>query len=175
MVVFESLYHEGLESAVHADIENEVQTVTANPKGGLLIRKTAEDNMVEGIPFMVTGKDYAETFKTNAQGQIYIQDLLPGGHLVAELENDITVRYVVEEGKTVTVTSDEKASTVEFHNKLRHGNILGRKTNEAKEPLTGVVFGLFPDGTTEFPMKNAIATAQTSPAAPPPRRLRWCL
>ena len=45
---------------------------------------------------------------------------------------------------------------------MRRGNILGRKTNEAKEPLTGVVFGLFPEGTTEFPMKDAIATAQTS-------------
>ena len=161
IVVFETLYQDTLEVAVHADIEDKEQTVTVNHKGGLVIKKTAEDGIVEGISFLVTGKDYAETFKTDAQGQIYIQDLLPGEYLVTELDNDVTARYVIEAGKTVTV-SGEDAATVEFHNKLRRGNIWGRKTNEAKEPLTGVVFGLFPEGTTEFPMKDAIATAQTA-------------
>lgn len=45
---------------------------------------------------------------------------------------------------------------------MRRGNILGRKTNEAKKPLTGVVFGLFPADAAEFPMEDAIATAQTT-------------
>ena len=162
IVVFETLYQDGLGLAVHADIEDEAQTVTVNPKGGLIIKKTAEDNFVEGISFLVTGKDYAETFKTDAQGEIYIQDLLPGEYLVTELENEVTARYEIEAGKTVTVEAGEDAATVEFHNKLHRGNILGRKTNEAKKPLTGVVFGLFPEGATEFPMKDAIATAQTS-------------
>ena len=161
IVVFETLYQDTLEVAVHADIEDKAQTVTVNRKGGLVIKKTAEDNMVEGISFLVTGEDYAETFKTDAQGQIYIQDLLPGEYLVTELENDITAKYVIEDGKTITI-SGEEAATVEFHNKLRRGNILGRKTNVSKEPLTGVVFGLFPADATEFPMKDAIATAQTS-------------
>ena len=162
IVVFEILYQDTLEVAVHADIEDKAQTVTVNPKGGLVIKKTAEDDKVEGISFLVTGKDYAETFKTDTQGRIYIQDLLPGEYLVTELDNDVTARYVIEEGKTVTVTSGEDAATIEFHNKLRRGNILGRKINESKEPLTGVVFGLFPADATEFPMKDAIATAQTS-------------
>ena len=161
IVVFETLYQDTLEVAVHADIEDKEQTVTVNRRGGLVIKKTAEDNMVEGISFLVTGKDYAETFKTDAQGQIYIQDLLPGEYLVTELDNDVTARYIIEDGKTATV-SGKDAATVEFHNKLRRGNILGRKTNEAKEPMTGVVFGLFPADATEFPMKDAIATAQTA-------------
>lgn len=162
IVVFEALYQDGLELAVHADIEDKAQTVTVNAKGGLLIKKTAEDNFVEGISFLVAGKDYAETFKTDALGEIYIQDLTPGEYLVTELENDVTARYVIEAGKAVTVTSGEDAATVEFHNELRRGNILGRKTNEAKEPLTGVVFGLFSADATDFPMKDAIATAQTA-------------
>ena len=162
IVVFETLYQDTLEVAVHADIEDKAQTVTVNRKGGLIIKKTAEDSMVEGISFLVTGKDYAETFKTDAQGQIYIQDLVPGEYLVTELDNDVTARYVIEAGKTVTISSGEEAATVEFHNKLRRGNILGRKTNTSKEPLTGVVFGLFPADATDFPMKDANATAQTS-------------
>lgn len=162
IVVFETLYQDTLEVAVHADIEDKAQTVTVNAKGGLLIKKTAEDNFVEGISFLVTGKDYAETFKTDAQGEIYIQDLPLGEYTVTEIENDITDRYVIEDGKTVTIEAGEDAVTVEFHNKLRRGNILGRKTNEAKKPLTGVVFGLFPADATEFPMEDAIATAQTT-------------
>ncbi len=162
IVVFETLYQDTLEVAVHADIEDKAQTVTVNAKGGLLIKKTAEDNFVEGISFLVTGKDYAETFKTDAQGEIYIQDLPLGEYTVTEIENDITARYVIEDGKTVTVEAGEDAATVEFRNKLRRGNILGRKTNEAKKPLTGVVSGLFPADAAEFPMEDAVATAQTT-------------
>lgn len=123
IVVFETLYQDGLELAVHADIEDEAQTVTVNPKGGLIIRKTAEDNMVEGISFLVTGKDYAETFKTDAQGEIYIQDLTPGEYTVTEVENDATTRYVIEDGKTVTVENGSEPAVVEFHNKLKRGSL----------------------------------------------------
>ena len=162
IVVFETLYQEGLEVVVHADIEDEAQTVFFNRKGGLIIKKTAEDDMVEGISFLVTGHDYAETFTTDAQGQIYIKDLLPGEYKVTELLNEVTAKYVIEEGKVVTVTTGDEAAAVEFHNKLRRGQIVGRKTDTAKNPLTGVVFGLFPADATEFAEKDAIATAQTS-------------
>ena len=123
IVVFETLYQDGLELAVHADIEDEAQTVTVNAKGGLLIKKTAEDNMVEGISFLVTGKDYAETFKTDAQGEIYIQDLPLGEYTITEVENDTTSRYVIENGKTVTVENGSEPAVVEFHNKLKRGSL----------------------------------------------------
>jgi len=60
------------------------------------------------------------------------------------------------------VTSSDETATVEFHNKLRRGQIVGRKTDTAKNPLAGVVFGLFPADAKEFAEKDAIATAQTS-------------
>ncbi len=162
IVVFETLYQEGLELIVHADLEDENQTLFINRRGGLLIKKTSEDDMVEGISFLVTGKDYAETFTTDARGQIYVQDLLPGEYKITELFNEVTAKYVIEEGKVVTVTSEDEAVTVEFHNKLRRGQIAGRKTDAAKNPLAGVVFGLFPTDAREFAEKDAIATAQTS-------------
>ena len=123
IVVFETLYQDTLEVAVHADIEDKAQTVTVNAKGGLLIKKTAEDNFVEGISFLVTGKDYAETFKTDAQGEIYIQDLPLGEYTVTEIENDITDRYVIEDGKTVTVEAGTEPATAEFYNKLKRGSL----------------------------------------------------
>lgn len=123
IVVFETLYQDGLEVVVHADIEDEAQTITVNPKGGLLIKKTAEDNMVEGISFLVTGEGYAETFTTDAHGQIYIQNLKPGEYVVTEVENETTACYELEAGKTVTVTAGDEPTTVEFHNKLRRGSL----------------------------------------------------
>ncbi len=76
IVVFESVYHEAKEVAVHADLEDEDQTIIIRRKGGLLIRKTSEDDFVEGISFIVAGGDYEETLVTDKQGQIYVQDLL---------------------------------------------------------------------------------------------------
>lgn len=123
IVAFETSYHDGLELAVHADIEDEAQTVTFNPKGGLLIQKTAEDNQIEGISFLVTGDGYSETFATDAQGRIYIQNLTPGEYTVSEIENELTSRYVIEDEKTVMVTTGDEPATVAFNNKLRRGSL----------------------------------------------------
>jgi len=143
IVVFETLYQDTLEVAVHADIEDEAQTVTVNAKGGILIKKTAEDNFVEGISFLVTGKDYAETFKTDAQGKIYIQDLPLGEYTVTEIENDITFHYIIEDGKTVTVEAGTEPTTAEFYNKLKRGSLRIVKVESGTDTrLEGATFCL---------------------------------
>ena len=53
IVVFETLYQDGVEIVSHADINDEAQTITINPKGGLLIQKTSEDGVLEGFTFLV--------------------------------------------------------------------------------------------------------------------------
>ena len=58
IVVFETLYSDGVEIAAHADINDEAQTITINPKGGLLIQKTSEDGALEGFTFLVEGEGY---------------------------------------------------------------------------------------------------------------------
>ena len=160
IVVFETLYSDGVEIAAHADINDEAQTITINPKGGLLIQKTSEDGALEGFTFLVEGEGYSETFTTDGAGTIYIEDLAPGEYTVTEQESELTTRYEIPAGQTVTVTAEE-ATTVEFYNQLLRGKITGHKTGAEQAPLEGVTFGLFDAEVIEFSAENAIATTET--------------
>ena len=161
IVVFETLYQDGVEIAAHADINDEAQTVTINPKGGLLIQKTSEDGVLEGFTFLVEGEGYSETFTTDGAGKIYIEDLAPGEYSITEQESELTARYEIPTGQTVTVTAEE-ATTVEFFNQLLRGKITGHKTGAEQAPLEGVTFGLFDAEATEFTEEAAIEVTTTN-------------
>ena len=163
IVVFETLYQDGVEIAAHADINDEAQTITINPKGGLLIQKTSEDGVLEGFTFLVEGEGYSETFTTDGAGKIYIEDLAPGEYTITEQESDLTARYEIPAGQTVTVTAEE-ATTVEFYNQLLRGKITGHKTGAEQAPLKGVTFGLFDAEVTEFTAENAIEVTSSNEA-----------
>ena len=154
IVVFESVYHEGKEIAVHADLEDKDQAIIIRRKGGLLIRKTSEDDFVEGISFIVAGNGYEETFVTDKQGQIYVQDLVPGEYTITEVENDVTAKYIIEAGKTVTITPNDEPAEIEFHNKLKRGSVYIVKTagGTPHENLPGAAFSVYADvdGNAEF-------------------------
>ena len=160
IVVFETIYSDGVEIAAHADINDEAQTITIEPRGGLLIQKTSEDGVLEGFTFLVEGEGYSETFTTDGAGTIYIEDLAPGEYTVTEQESELTTRYEIPAGQTVTVTAEE-ATTVEFYNALLRGKITGHKTGAEQAPLEGVTFGLFDAEVIEFSAENAIATTET--------------
>lgn len=161
IVVFETLYQDGVEIAAHADINDDNQTVTINPKGGLLIQKTSEDGVLEGFTFMVEGEGYSETFVTDGAGKIYIEDLAPGEYTITEQESGLTARYEIPAGQTVEVTADQ-AATVEFYNALLRGKITGHKTGAEQAPLEGVTFGLFDAEATEFTEETAIEVTTTN-------------
>ena len=163
IVVFETLYSDGVEIAAHADINDENQTVTINPKGGLLIKKSSEDGVLEGFVFLVEGENFSQTYTTDGAGEIYIEDLAPGEYTITEQENDQSARYEIPAGQTVTVTADE-AATVEFYNALLRGKITGHKTGAEEMPLEGVTFGLFAADVTEFTEENAIEMTSTNEA-----------
>ena len=160
IVVFETLYSDGVEIAAHADINDEAQTITINPRGGLLIQKTSEDGVLAGFTFLVEGEGYSETFTTDGAGTIYIEDLAPGEYTITEQESELTARYEIPAGQTVEVTADQ-ATTVEFYNALLRGKITGHKTGAEQAPLEGVTFGLFDAKAVEFSAENAIATTET--------------
>ena len=160
IVVFETLYSDGVEIAAHADINDEAQSITIDPRGGLLIQKTSEDGVLEGFTFLVEGEGYNQTFVTDGAGKIYIEDLSPGEYTITEQESELTTRYEIPAGQTVTVTAEE-ATTVEFYNALLRGKITGHKTGAEQAPLEGVTFGLFSAETTEFTEETAIATTET--------------
>ena len=163
IVVFETLYSGGVEIAAHADINDEAQTVTINPKGGLLIQKASEDGVLEGFTFLVEGEGYSETFTTDGAGTIYIEDLAPGEYTITEQESELTTRYEIPAGQTVTVTAEE-ATTVEFYNALLRGKITGHKTGAEQAPLEGVTFGLFDAKATEFTEETAIEVTSSNEA-----------
>ena len=160
IVVFETIYSDGVEIAAHADINDEAQTITIEPRGGLLIQKTSEDGALEGFTFLVEGEGYSETFTTDGAGKIYIEDLSPGEYTITEQESELTARYEIPAGQTVKVTADQ-ATTVEFYNQLLRGKITGHKTGAEQAPLKGVTFGLFDAEVIEFSAENAIATTET--------------
>ena len=160
IVVFETLYQDGVEIAAHADINDEAQIITIEPRGGLLIQKTSEDGALEGFTFLVEGEGYSETFTTDGAGTIYIEELAPDEYTITEQESELTTRYEIPAGQTVTVTADD-ATTVEFYNALLRGKITGHKTGAEQAPLEGVTFGLFDAEVIEFSVENAIATTET--------------
>ena len=160
IVVFETLYSDGVVIAAHADINDEAQTITIEPRGGLLIQKTSEDGVLAGFTFLVEGENYSETFVTDGAGKIYIEDLAPGEYTITEQESELTARYEIPAGQTVEVTADQ-ATTVEFYNQLLRGKITGHKTGAEQAPLEGVTFGLFDAEATEFTEETAIATTET--------------
>ena len=161
IVVFETLYSDGVEIAAHADINDEAQTITIEPRGGLLIQKTSEDGVLEGFTFLVEGEGYSETFTTDGAGTIYIEDLAPGEYTITEQESELTARYEIPAGQTVEVTADQ-ATTVEFYNALLRGKITGHKTGAKQAPLEGVTFGLFDAEATEFTEETAIEVTTTN-------------
>ena len=116
--------------------------------------------MLEGFTFLVEGEGYNQTFVTDGAGKIYIEDLAPGEYTITEQESELTTRYEIPTGQTVTVTAEE-ATTVEFYNALLRGKITGHKTGAKQAPLEGVTFGLFDAEVIEFSAENAIATTET--------------
>ena len=87
--------------------------------------------------------------------------MAPGEYTITEQENDLTIRYEIPAGQTVTVTADE-ATTVEFYNQLLRGKITGHKTGAEQAPLEGVTFGLFDAEVTEFTEETAIKVTTTN-------------
>ena len=99
-------------------IENKagVGFVNAAMKGSLKIIKTSSDGKVEGFSFRVTGANgYDEIFKTDENGEIFIEGLRIGEYTVSEVADSLSVAYNRPADKTATVMTDS-TTIVEMHN-----------------------------------------------------------
>lgn len=94
--------------------------------GSAKIVKTSEDGKVSGITFTITGNGVNQTATTNKNGEIQIDNLLPGTYTVTESASD---KYESQDTQTVTVVSG-KTATVTFNNTLRRGSLDVVKTSE---------------------------------------------
>lgn len=134
-------------------------------RGALEVTKTAEDGFVHGVTFRLFGTadcgqpvdEYAVTDET---GLAVFEDIPIGSNYTME-EVDVPGRYIVPVPVCIKIVWNEVTKqTVE--NRLVHGSIRGIKVGEADKPLSGAVFGLFAEGTTEFLENAAFAVAESS-------------
>ena len=102
-------------------VENEagVGFVNAAQKGSLKIVKTSSDGKVEGFSFRVTGADgYDQTFKTDKNGEIFIEGLRIGEYTVSEVNDSVSAEYILPADKQAAVKVGA-TTIVEMHNELR--------------------------------------------------------
>ena len=102
-------------------VENEADVgfVNAAQKGSLKIVKTSSDGKIEGFSFRVTGADgYDQTFKTDKNGEIFIEGLRIGEYTVSEVSNSVSAGYILPADKQATVKVGA-TTIVEMHNELR--------------------------------------------------------
>ena len=102
-------------------VENEAGVGFANAaqKGSLKIVKTSSDGKVEGFSFRVTGANgYDQTFKTDKNGEIFIEGLRIGEYTVSEVNDSVSAGYILPADKQAAVKVGA-TTIVEMHNELR--------------------------------------------------------
>lgn len=113
-------------------------------KGALRIIKTFEGTQIpmQGIPFRITNEalGFDQTYYTNENGQIVLEDLIATNYTVRELECDKNIKFVLITDTEVAVPEDEEI-TVTMNNKYKRGALKVIKTFEGKTTvLKGVPF-----------------------------------
>ena len=99
------------------EVENEagIGFINNHMVGHLKIVKTSSDGRVEGFSFRVTGENYDEVFKTDANGEIFIENLRIGKYTVTELEDEVSAGYKRPDPVEIELVADETL-TVKVHN-----------------------------------------------------------
>ena len=106
--------------------ENEITSIKFDnykEKGSIKIKKVSSDgNNIEGIEFKITGtsltgENFEAIYKTNENGEIFIDEVLAGEYTIEELLGDINVGYVIPDSQKIIVGND-KTAEVEFYNQL---------------------------------------------------------
>jgi Cna protein B-type domain protein len=124
-------YFEITENGKTVIVENEAGKgfVNAPQVGSLKIVKTSSDGKVEGFSFRVTGPNgYFETFTTDGNGEILIENLRIGDYTISEVSDGVSAAYVLPADKTASVF-EGAVTKVEMHNELRDTPKTGDDSN----------------------------------------------
>ena len=113
-------------------VENKagVGFINAAQKGSLKIVKTSSNGKQEGFSFRVTGTDYDQTFKTDKNGEIFIEGLRIGEYTVSEVSDNASAGYILPADKQATVKVGA-TTIVQMHNELRDTPKTGDDFNPA--------------------------------------------
>lgn len=98
--------------------------------GSIKITKQAEDKVVSGVNFRVTGNGVDATVTTDKDGIAVKDDLLPGTYTVAEINTPS--KYYQPDAQTVTISGKQTAE-ITFNNILKPGAIrIENRTDDYK-------------------------------------------
>lgn len=121
-------------------------------RGDLVVTKTSEDGLKEGVTFHLSGTSLSgiavdEYAVTDSSGKAYFNDVLIGTGYVLE-EVDTAIRYVIPDNQTAAVEWN-KVTNKSFHNILKKWNVTVTKsdketgTPQGNASLAGAVYGVF--------------------------------
>lgn len=110
-------YFEIVNDGEMVEVENEagIGFINNHMVGNLKIVKSSSDGRLEVFSFRITGENYDEIFKTDANGEIYIEGLRIGKYTVAEVENEVSAGYKRPAPVEVELVADETL-TINVHN-----------------------------------------------------------
>ena len=126
------------------------------PNGNLKLKKTAEDGKIAGISFTIAGDNFCENVTTDENGELQLNDLVPGVYTVTE---NAAAFYEPQQPQTVTVKAGQ-AAEVSFSNKLKRGALEVTKTAEDGF-VQGVTFRLFGTADCGQPVDEYAKTDET--------------
>lgn len=136
-------------------VSGQVATVNFNnvlKRGDLVVTKTSEDGLNEGVAFRLSGASLSgiavdEYAVTDSSGKAYFNDVLIGTGYVLE-EIDTAIRYVVPGNQTAAVEWNA-VTNKSFTNILKKWNVTVTKsdketgTPQGGASLAGAVYGIF--------------------------------
>ena len=147
--------YEPQESRQVVVVSGRTATVTFNNtlrRGDLIVTKTAEDGLTEGIKFHLSGTSLSgiavdEYAVTDSTGKAYFNDVLIGSGYTLE-EVDTAIRYVVPDSQTAAVEWN-KVTQKSFDNRLKKWNATVTKSDaetgsaQGDASLAGAVYGVY--------------------------------
>ena len=95
-------------------------------QGSVKIVKTSEDGKIAGISFTIAGDNFCENVTTDENGELQLNDLVPGVYTVTE---NAAAFYEPQQPQSVTVKAGQ-TSEVSFSNQLKRGALEVAKTAE---------------------------------------------
>lgn len=136
-------------------VSGQTATVTFNnmlKRGNLVVTKTSEDGLNEGVTFHLYGTSLSglkvdEYAVTDSSGKAHFNDVLIGTGYVLE-ETDTAIRYVVPDKQTAAVEWNT-VTNKSFHNVLKKWNVtITKSDSETDAPqgnasLAGATYGIY--------------------------------
>ena len=112
--------------------------INAPHTGTLKIIKTSSDGKLEGFSFKVKGENYEQTFKTDKNGEILIENLRIGKYEISEVSDSVSAGYILPDNQTVEIKYN-KTAVIKMHNELKDTPKTG---DERNIPLWSALMGI---------------------------------